>query len=306
MKTHDCQPELTDRQVIDFCRHGYLVMERAVSDKVCRRIREYLDAMDSNDAQQPNGLLEEDWFVEGLVLNPQTAGAVRSLLGANFSLPDFMANHRGRCPEPHPLGWHVDGGNMHTYTLNYLQVFCMPQDTTADMGPTELLPGSHFLLGQSALVTHYGAIKGVQKMVGPAGTVVITCYPIWHRRTRATASGMVRHLLKYHYSRNTPPVRDWVVEPDYDPGQHPEQFNHLATGAPLLRRNFLDSYDAAHMYMWLCGREDEFQYLGGSSWPGPMPDRSVAAGPRYGIPPSLRSSSGGKASWPDGANGPRI
>ena len=306
MKTFDCPPTLTDRQVIDFCRQGYLKLEAAVPADVTRRILDYLRDMDPEDYHQPNGLLDEDWFVEGLVLNPQTTGAERSLMGTHFGLPPLMASHPGRCPEANPLGWHVDGGNMHTFALNYLQVFCIPQDTTVDMGPTELVPGSHFLLGQSALVSHYGAIKGTKKCVGPAGTVFITCYPIWHRRTRATAANKFRHLLKYNYFRMVAPQRDWIVEPDFDPGKNPEPFNLLATGAPYMRRNFLDSYDAARMYMWLCGKEDEFQYLGGVAWPGPMPEHGLRYKERYGVPRSLRSSSRDEVSWPDGASLPQL
>ena len=287
MKTYDCKPTLPDREVIKFCREGYLWLESVVPREVTDRVLEFL--RDLADPTQANQLLQEDWFVEGLVLNPETIGAVRSLLGANFGLPPFMANHMGKCPEPEPLGWHVDGGNMHTFALNYLQVFCLMQDTTVEMGPTEILPGSHFLLGQSALVARYGAIRGARKCVGPAGTVFITCYPIWHRRYKATATDCVRHLLKYNYFRNSPPQRDWVIDPDFDPAIHTNEFNHLQVGATPYRRNFLDSYDAARMYMWLCGLEEEFKYIGGVAWPGPFPDDWDEDFDHYAVPPSLRA-----------------
>lgn len=260
MKTFDCKPTLTDH-------------------------------LEANPEQQIDAtpLLGEDWFVEGLLLNPETVGAVRSLLGANFGLSDRMSSHAGKCPDLNPLGWHVDGGNMHTFALNYLLVFCIPQDTTDEMGPTEIVPGSHFLQGQSALVDHYGAIKGTKKCTGPAGTVFITCYPLWHRRSKATAVCPTRQLLKYNYFRKTAPKRDWIIEPDFDPGRDTHQFNLLRTGAPVLRRNFLDSYDAARMFMWLCGHEDEFRYIGGIAWPGPTSRENGATPEPYAVPPSLRS-----------------
>ncbi len=292
MPTFDCKPTLTDRQVIDFCRFGYMELPAAVPRQITERIIDYVVAH-PDEASEPSGLLEESWFVEEFVCNAQTAGAVRSLLGANFILPPMISNHVGRCPEPAPLGWHVDGGNMHTFALNYLQVFCLMQDTTVEMGPTELLPGSHFLLGQSALVDHYGAVRGTVKCTGAAGTVFITCYPIWHRRFKATAQGVTRHLLKYNYLRNSPPQRDWIVEDDFDPANPAGQFSHLAVGGQLLRRNFLDAYDAAYMYMWLCGLEEEFEYVGGLAWPGPTSEGVNGAGERYGVPRALRRDKGG-------------
>ena len=295
MRTHDCEPTLTDRQVIQFCREGFLKLEGVVSGEVTDRALEFCREYPDN---HETTLLEEDWFVAGLLLNPEAAGAVRSLLGANFGLPPFVANHVGVCPDPDPLGWHVDGGNMHTFALNYLQVFCLPQDTTVEMGPTEILPGSHFLLGQSALVSRYGAIRGTHMCDGPAGTVYITCYPIWHRRYRATATDVTRYLFKYNYYRTSAPQRDWIVEDDFDPGRHTDDFSHLKAGGMYMRRNFLDSYDAAHMYMWLCGHEDEFRYVGGTAWPAPAPgDTWPAHIDNYAVPPSL--STNGKAYQPE-------
>ena len=284
MHTHDCEPTLTDRQVIEFCREGFLTLEGAVEAGVTDRAIEYCHAHPED--RELSVLLEEDWFVDGILLAPAVAGAVRSLLGAGFGLSPFVANHIGECPDSAPLGWHVDGGNVHTFALNYLQVFCLPQDTTVEMGPTEILPGSHFLLGQSALVSRYGAIRGTRMCTGPAGTVYITCYPIWHRRYRATATDCTRHLFKYNYYRNSPPRRDWVVEDGFDPAHHTDDFNHLKAGGLLMRRNFLDSYDAAHMYMWLCGREEEFRYVGGNAWPAPR-GNWPAHFRNYAVPPSL-------------------
>ena len=126
----------------------------------------------------------------------------------------------------------------------------------------------------------------------------ITCYPIWHRRYRATATDVTRYLFKYNYNRTSAPQRDWIVEDDFDPGRHTDDFSHLKAGGMYMRRNFLDSYDAAHMYMWLCGHEDEFRYVGGTAWPAPAPRDTLPAHiDNYAVPPSL--SSNGTAYQPE-------
>lgn len=279
MHIHDCQPTLTDRQVMEFCSRGYLALEGVVDDETNQRTVEYLNRRDDSELL---GLLTEEWFAEGVLRNPRAAGAARSLLGAHFVLPHVIANHRGKCPDPEPVAWHCDGYSWHTIELRHLMMFYLPQACTPDMGPTEFVPGSHFLGGTSHLVHHYGNIVGTAKATGAAGTVLLTEPTLWHRRSRTRTSGPVRHLLKYHCWRQSPPVRDWVIEEDFDPAAHPEQ---LMMGAPLsYRRNVQDCHDAAELFLWLCGRHDEFEPLGGPGWPCPV-------GPslrQFGIPPSLQ------------------
>ena len=41
-QTFECAPTLTDLQVLDFCRNGYLVLEGVVEDDVNQRVTEFL------------------------------------------------------------------------------------------------------------------------------------------------------------------------------------------------------------------------------------------------------------------------
>ena len=109
-----------------------------------------MDFVDEHPEHQPLELLTEDWFVDGVFKNPQAAGAVRSLLGKDFKLPQTLCNHRAPCPAP-PQGWHRDGGSIYTPRLDYLQVFYYPQDTPKEAGPTEVIPGSPLSSYQSQL-----------------------------------------------------------------------------------------------------------------------------------------------------------
>src|SRR5689334_21504381 len=104
--TYDCEPTLTDSQVLDFCQKGFMVLEGVVPDEVNRRTLAFLDG---NHSMEPTEILGHEWFVDAVMCNPQAAGAVRSLLGANFHLPVLMSNHRGVCPYNYWGGWHVDG-----------------------------------------------------------------------------------------------------------------------------------------------------------------------------------------------------
>ena len=89
--------------------------------------------LEKNSSHEPTEILYEDWFLDGVIKNPQAAGAVRSLLGVNFGLPLLMSNHRVEYPTE-AQGWHRDGNSKFTHELRNLQVFYLPQDCTMEMG----------------------------------------------------------------------------------------------------------------------------------------------------------------------------
>ncbi len=280
MRTHDCEPTLTDSQVLDFCKSGYLPLEGVVSDDVNQRVVDFMNDhaphIEPGDFanHEPNEILDEDWFVDGVLCNPAAAGAVRCLLGPDFALPRIMSSHRVHMPA-RAYGWHRDGGSLSSHELNYLQVYYYPQDTTVEMGATAFLPGSHlywpFGQGSSGL---YGMFRGTVSSAAPAGSIFISAYSVWHRRTKSTASG-IRNLLKYNYWRTTAPQRDWIREPDFDPAT--AVYGPGPDAPPAPRQSYLA---VARMYFWLCGRLDDFQALGGQGWPkvGPVDYRP------YGFP----------------------
>ncbi|HVF09654.1 MAG TPA: hypothetical protein VNA16_02570 [Abditibacteriaceae bacterium] len=274
MNTYDCAPTLTDSQVLEFCKNGFLLLEGVVPRAINERTTEYLEV---EPGMEPTGILKEEWFVENVICNPHVAGAVRSLLGANFHLPVLMSNHRRRCPSPVVGGWHVDGGSLHDGRLHYLQVFYYPQDTPLALGPTELLPGSHFMLNQQRFMAHYGRIRGALSSAAPAGSIFLTVYSIWHRAGTATAHGL-RNLLKYFYWRTVPPQRDWVREPDFD-------FAHAndEIAGPQYGEQFRACRDAAALFLWLCGKSDGYAFQGGQAWP--IPARRLST--PFGMPAGL-------------------
>lgn len=272
-RTQDCPATLTDTQVLDFCKNGYLLLEGVVSEEVNRLSVEYCD---KDDFYEPTSILAEDWFREDVICNSVAAGAVRSLLGPNFHLPVLVSNHRVEAPFD-VGGWHVDGNFQFGPQLNYLQVFYYPQDTPVEMGPTQVVPGSHLVKHKSRFMGHLTGIRGAIATTAPAGSIFITAYQIWHRRGAASGQGM-RNLLKYFYWRTQPSSRDWVVEEDFD-------FATVNYGSPIasIVEQFRADIKVAEMFLWLCGRHRDFQNLGGQSWP--LPAHRI--GDPYGLPAGL-------------------
>ena len=255
-KTHDCKPTMTDQEVIDFCKNGYVMLKQIVPDQLNQKTMAYLD---EHPEGEPQGILNEEWFVDAVIKNPRVSGVVRSLLGENFKLPVIMSNHRVSCPRQWPCGWHRDGGAIDSPRLETLQVFYYPQDTPCVLGPTQLIPGTHMLHAKRRFMSHYGAVRSAVSSEASAGSIFITHYGIWHRATTATGTG-IRNLLKYNYWRTASPVRDWITEtePDFT------QMDFSPFGGAL-DKHF--AVQVARQFMWLCGYGEGFDFKGGQSWP---------------------------------------
>lgn len=273
-KTYTGVPTLTDTQILEFCKQGYLLLPGIVPEEINRRVTAYLD---TNPHLEPTEILDCDWFVENVILAPQAIGAVRSLLGRNVHLPILMSNHRRQCPHPLTGGWHVDGGSRWGPQLHDLQVFYYPQDTPPELGPTELVPGSHLVPSTQRAMAHYGRIRGAVSAASPAGSIFITAYRIWHRAGSAPGAGL-RNMLKYVYWRTEAPQRDWILEPEFDLAL--ACYNGPA--APF-GEQFHECYSAAEMFCWLCGQYEHFQVAGGQGWPLPARRNDTP----YGFPAAL-------------------
>ncbi len=281
---HDCGPTLTDSAVLDFCRNGFMMLEGVVADEINQKTLDYCDHNVEHGTRphgqksfSPDDILEQDWFMENVILNREAAGAVRSLLGPNFHLPVWVANHREKAPFANQ-GWHVDGNFDFSHELNYLQVFYYPQDTPVELGPTDVVPGSHLIRNAARFMAHLGSIAGAVPTAAAAGSIFLTVYQIWHRRGKATATG-TRNLLKYNYWRTTPSARDWIREDDFD-------FASANYRSPVaaLAEQLRPAVRIAEMFLWLCGEHDKFRNLGGASWP--VQTRGI--GKPYGLPEGLR------------------
>ena len=245
---YDCEPTLNDQQVMDFCRNGYMVVPSVVTDDINRRTIEFM--ADHADSLEPVDILREDWFDEGVIKNPQAAGAVRSLLGRDYLLPNVISSHRTVGPTP-PQNWHPDAGSIITHRLDYLQVFYYPSGATKEMGPTEVVPGSHMGAARAAMQGRIKSLKISKLTVSPPGSIFLTIYSILHRRSNTTYSG-VRDNLKYNYWRTTQPRRDWAFDPDFN-------LSWPDHTRPLFGE------EQAKMFAWLCG--EDWKHMGGQSWP---------------------------------------
>ena len=88
-----------------------------------------------------------------------------------------MSNHRVHMPRE-AQHWHRDGQSRYGPSLHYLQVFYYPEACTPEMGPTEVIPGSHYLFQHASFMGHYGGMRHSVKTAASAGSIFLTVYSI--------------------------------------------------------------------------------------------------------------------------------
>ncbi|EOD40127.1 hypothetical protein EMIHUDRAFT_454304 [Emiliania huxleyi CCMP1516] len=148
--------------------------------------------------------------------SPHLVATLTRLLGPEYRLHPHCRGHLRKRGAKTSM-WHVDAykglpwcsGRLHE--PHWCMVMYYPQDTTPEMGPTQLLPGTQFYRGDSDRA-HYsrghipsfgeqlaGWATCVHTVTGPAGTVVVMHYDLWHRAL-AAASDAPRLMLKRLFS----------------------------------------------------------------------------------------------------------
>lgn len=194
---------LTDEQVMRFISHGYHLVEPEFPAGFNEAVLAKLESLDVPRQNPGNGILAAVPELYEVYNHPKVRGALVSLLGE-----DVRMNQHRHChvisPGNQSQGWHQDGTNVrHHQTWTTLAMY-YPQDVTPDMGPTAVLPGTHFRNAPTDRMVNYTNIKGTRFLTVKAGTVAITHYDLWHAGT-VNRSTRRRYMLKFLFDRQSEP-----------------------------------------------------------------------------------------------------
>ncbi|MEV7597093.1 phytanoyl-CoA dioxygenase family protein [Kitasatospora sp. NPDC089797] len=154
-------------------------------------------------------------FARRLLELPQVAGALRSLVGPE----PWVDHHAVHVREPHggeaqPL--HGDAIIDVRPDAFDVQLMYYPQDVTLEMGGTLSVPGSHLRRTNESDTGRYQNLRGQDRLVCPAGTVVFLHHGLWHGGRR-NDSDTVRYMFKIRFN---PRVRQrllWDASDLHDP-----------------------------------------------------------------------------------------
>ena len=219
---------LSDAQMRHFIVNGYVTVTTELPAQFHDAVYEKTVSVFDKEGNPGNNLLPRIPEIQRIFDDPNVSGALTSLLGADY----YMQPHRH--PHYNPpgsggQGLHQDGGKRWSHHTRRLLVLYYPQDTPVELGPTGVVPMSHYYsTGEGA------GVSPEQPVVGEAGTVAFTNYDLWHR-AMPNSSEKRRYMMKFLYARMSEPEAatwanretEWANGTPVGPAEHQEMFRHL-------------------------------------------------------------------------------
>lgn len=197
---------LNDEQMAQFITHGFIQLQTDFSDEFHQTVLKKMGEVYEKEGNPGNNLIPRIPEVQKFFDHPVVRGGLTSVLGPDYIMHTHRHGHFNR-PGTSDGGWHKDNYWGNEKTRNHVpwsaMIFYYPQDVTADMGPTGIMPGSQ---------NRYKMNKEDEinlPVVGKAGTFALISYDIWHRAS-ANSSLNDRYMLKFIFFRMKAPTHpEW-------------------------------------------------------------------------------------------------
>lgn len=214
---HPTGPLLSSVRMAHFVAHGSLRLDAVVSPEMNA---EGMEVLRRGLPDVPCGSPVPDAYPQGsfvrqLLELPLIAGTLRSLVGPDPTVDHHAVHIREpRDGQAQPL--HGDAIiDVRTDAFD-VQLMYYPQDVTLDMGGTLYVPGSHLRRTNESDTGRYQNLRGQNRLVCPAGTVVFLHHGLWHGGRR-NDSDMVRHMFKMRFNPTVRQRRLWDTSDLGDP-----------------------------------------------------------------------------------------
>ncbi len=189
---------LTDDQMRQFIVNGYVVVRPDLDDAFHERVFAETQTVFENEGNPGNNLVPRIPAVQQVLDSPEVRGGLTSILGEGYYTQPHRHCHYNP-PGSQGQHLHQDGSSRWSHRTRRILLFYYPQDTPEELGPTAVVPGSHF----------YATREGVGNfpelpLCGRAGTVAIVHYDLFHRAS-PNRTGRNRYMMKFLFARTAEP-----------------------------------------------------------------------------------------------------
>ncbi len=198
---------LNDEEMRSFIIDGYIKVQTNFSTNFHKTIFQQVEDMFESQGNLGNNLLPLIPEIQQVFSHPAIHGALTSTLGQNYVMHSHRYCHFNP-PGSTGQNFHKDSyegdEQIRRHRCRWMMGFYYPQDTTEDMGPTAVLPGTQYY------ETHESAHSQPElALCGEAGTVTLVHYDLWHR-AMPNQSDKKRHMLKFLFTRlDEPKAPSW-------------------------------------------------------------------------------------------------
>ncbi|WP_219837825.1 HEAT repeat domain-containing protein [Paenibacillus sp. R14(2021)] len=226
---------LTDEQMKAFITNGFLILKADFPREFHERLVKQLNDIYDSEGNPGNNILPRIRDLQRVFENPVITGALTSVLGPNYLLHTHRHGHYNSIPKPG--GWHKDSywgyDRLRNHHPWWAMIMYFPQDTPVELGPTGVMPGSHYHDDRNFASDE---MEEEATASGEAGTFALIHYDIWHRST-PNLLGNPRFMLKFEFMRTQAPTA-----PSWD-NKEPELSAELAAD-PIVQE----------VWNWMSGR----------------------------------------------------
>ncbi len=230
---------LTTREMARFAARGFLRFDALVPEALNGRFLEEAKArgLAGNPPGTPLSACYPGSVVREILDLPRVQGILTSLVG-----PEPLFDHHGVHFNPPAERLEAKGLRVlaqHTHQDSTvdprigtfdLQLFYFPHEVGPEMAGTRFVPGTHHRVVSEMAIARYQNLKGQQKVVCPAGTLLAMHHGIWHGG-EVNRGERTRYMLKIRLNPTVPQQRLWNTAdledatagpaPIFDPGHEP-------------------------------------------------------------------------------------
>ena len=219
---------LTDDQMRHFIVNGYVIVNTDLPVSFHDFIYERTEAVFEKEGNPGNNLLPRIPETQAVFDDKWVIGGLTSVLGEDYYMQPHRHPHFNQ-PKSEGQRMHQDGGRRWSHHTRRLLVFYYPQDTPLELGPTAIVPGSHYYN------TPDGAtVSDEFPVCGQAGTVAIVNYDLWHRGM-PNRTDKNRYMMKFLFARMSEPESpswnnektEWEQSEPIGNGTHQKMFQHV-------------------------------------------------------------------------------
>lgn len=198
---------LTDEQIIQFITQGYLVLNNELPDELHQKVMRQIHEVLHEEGNPGNNILPRVPDIQKFFDTPVVKGALTGILGPDYYLHPHRHCHYNQPSNQNPGGgeWHKDGywSALRSHRPWWAMIFYYTQDVTEELGPTAIMPGSQYN------ESYTGDEHPYLLPTGPAGTMVLVHFDLWHKASLNT-SNRDRYMLKFQFARlKAPTAPSW-------------------------------------------------------------------------------------------------